>query len=58
MGSTAATPARKEAPGPDGYRAGRHAEALKAWEEAHALFPSDRTVQVNIETLKRKLGQA
>lgn len=42
----------------ESYRAGRHAEALKAWEEAHALFPSDRTVQVNIEILKKKLGQA
>lgn len=38
------------------YREGRYEEALESWQTALALFPADKSTQVNIEIVKRKLA--
>ncbi|MFW5741338.1 MAG: hypothetical protein ACOC1F_13340, partial [Myxococcota bacterium] len=42
--------------GLDLVRAGEHEHALRAWQEAAALTPSNRLYQSNLRILRRRLG--
>lgn len=39
----------------DKYRAGQLKEALELWEEAHALDPQDKTLEINLSIVRKKL---
>ncbi len=38
------------------YLAKAYAQALELWEQAHGLFPDNKTLQVNLTIVRKKLG--